>query len=134
MTSLPTWAVYLVSLGLPVAAFVGVLIAQSITRKGAKELDRRSRREELMRNLRWASELAVDTQDDARADLGVAQLAALLQSDLLDPAEQVFVEATLGVVYEDPAGVLERLGASGGAVYDAGVDVVADADENPEQE
>ncbi len=55
-----------------------------------------------MRTLRWASELAVDVHDEQRADLGAAQLVALLRSDLLDPAEQMFVTATLGVVYRDP--------------------------------
>jgi hypothetical protein len=36
-----------VSFGTPVAAFLGVLLAQWITRKGATELETRSRREEL---------------------------------------------------------------------------------------
>jgi len=44
------------------------------------------------------------------ADLGVNQLAALLESNLLEDAEKVFVEAALDAVYEDPAAELEELG------------------------
>ena len=115
MTSLPTWAVYAVSFGTPAAAFVGVLVAQWITRQSARELETRSRREETMRNLRWAAELAVST-DDRMADLGVNQLAALLESDLLEDAEKVFVEAALDAVYEDPEAELDQLGDDAEAV------------------
>lgn len=126
MTTLPTWAVYAVSLGTPVAAFLGVLVAQWITRKGARELETRSRREETMRNLRWAAELAV-SKDDGMADLGVNQLAALLESDLLDDAEKVFVEAALDAVYEDPEAELEELGEDAEAIqYVEDVDVGED--------
>lgn len=126
MTSLPTWAVYAVSLGTPVFTFLGVLLAQFITRMGARELETRSRREETMRNLRWAAELAVD-EDDRMADLGVAQLAALLESDLLDESEKVFVEAALDVVYEDPEAELDGLGEDVEVVqYVDDVDVVED--------
>lgn len=126
MTTLPTWAVYAVSLGTPVAAFLGVLVAQWITRKGARELETRSRREETMRNLRWAAELAV-SKDDGMADLGVNQLAALLESDLLEDAEKVFVEAALDAVYEDPEAELEELGEDAEAIqYVEDVDVVED--------
>lgn len=115
MTTLPTWAVWFVALGTPVLTFVGVLIAQGITRKGARELEARSKREETMRNLRWAAELAVK-DDDRMADLGVAQLVALLDSDLLDESEKVFVEAALDAVYEDPEAELDQLGDDGEAV------------------
>lgn len=126
MTTLPTWAVYAVSLGTPVAAFLGVLVAQWMTRKGARELETRSRREETMRNLRWAAELAV-SKDDGMADLGVNQLAALLESDLLEDAEKVFVEAALDAVYEDPEAELEELGEDAEAIqYVEDVDVVED--------
>ncbi|MFP5336310.1 MAG: hypothetical protein ACLGIV_13460 [Actinomycetes bacterium] len=126
MTSLPTWAVYAVSFGTPVFTFLGVLLAQFITRMGARELEIRSRREETMRNLRWAAELAVD-EDDRMADLGVAQLAALLESDLLDESEKVFVEAALNVVYEDPEAELDELGEDVEVVqYVDDVDVVED--------
>jgi hypothetical protein len=126
VTTLPTWAVYAVSFGTPVAAFLGVLVAQWITRKGARELETRSRREETMRNLRWAAELAV-SNDDGMADLGVNQLAALLESDLLEDAEKIFVEAALDAVYEDPEAELEELGEEAEAIqYVEDVDVIED--------
>lgn len=62
-----------------------------------------------MRNVRWAAELAV-SQDDRMADLGVAQLAALLAPDLLDDPEKIFIEAALDAVYEDPEAELDALG------------------------
>lgn len=62
-----------------------------------------------MRILRWAAELAV-SPDDRMADLGVAQLVALLTSDLLDDSEKVFVEVALDAVYEDPEAELTQLG------------------------
>jgi hypothetical protein len=109
VTTLPTWAVWLVSLGTPVLTFIGVLVAQAILRQGAKELETRSRREETMRSLRWAAELAINT-DDRMADLGVAQLLTLLKSDLLDVREKGFVEAALDAVYQDPEAEIEDLG------------------------
>ena len=109
MTTLPTWAVWLVTLGTPVLTFVGVLFAQAILRQEAKELETRSRREETMRSLRWAAELAVRS-DERMADLGVAQLAALLESDLLDVREKGFVVAALDAVYQDPEAEIADLG------------------------
>lgn len=115
MTTLPTWAVLAVTFGTPALTFIGVLLAQLITRKGARELEIRSRREETMRSLRWAAELSV-SRDDRLADLGVAQLAALLESDLLEDPEKVFVEAALDAVYEEPEAMLEDLGEDAEAV------------------
>ena len=46
--------------------FVAALLATAVSRKGAVELERRSRREESMRHLKWAAELAV-SDDDRRA-------------------------------------------------------------------
>lgn len=109
VVSLPLWALFAVAFGSPILAFVGVLLAQVLTRKSATELEARSRREETMRNLRWAAELSVNL-DDRMADLGVAQLVALLSSDLLDDSEKVFVEAALDAVYEDPEAELDQLG------------------------
>lgn len=113
--SLPLWALFTIGLGSPVLAFVGVLLAQLITRKGAKELEARSRREETMRNLRWAAEHAVGA-DQRMADLGVAQLVALLESDLLDDAEKVFVEAALTTVFRAPEAELDAIGEDAAVV------------------
>lgn len=109
MIRLPVWAIFTIAFGSPLLAFVGVLLSQMVNRRGAHELERRSRREETMRNLRWSSELAV-SRDDRMADLGVAQLTALLTSDLLDDAEKTFVEAALDAVYQDPEAQLDALG------------------------
>lgn len=59
MTSLPTWAVWVLSFGSPALAFAGVMIGQAIARRGATELEFQSKREEVMRILRWATKLAV---------------------------------------------------------------------------
>lgn len=75
MTTVPIWAALAVSIGTPLLTFVGVLVAQRIVRVGAVELEVRSRREETMRNLRWAAELAVsDHLGESR--LGLAHLRA----------------------------------------------------------
>lgn len=116
VTALPTWAVFAVAFGTPVVTFLGVLLAQLIARRGDVELEARSRREETMRNLRWAAELAV-TGEDRRAALGVSQLVALLDSDLLEEPEKVFVEAALGAVYEEPETELDQLGTRAEAVW-----------------
>ncbi len=120
MVSLPLWAVFAVAFGSPLLAFLGVLLAQVISRKGAKELETRSKREETLRTLRWAAELSA-SREDRLADLGVAELEALLTSDLLEDSEKTFVEAALTAVYEDPEEELEQLGEQGEAA-----DVVLD--------
>jgi len=109
MVSLPLWALFTIGFGSPILAFFGVLVAQAMARKGASELETRSKREETMRNLRWAAELAVSL-DDQMADLGVAQLVALVTSDLLDDSEKVFVEAALNAVYQDPEIEIDQSG------------------------
>ena len=109
MTSLPTWAVWVLSFGTPLLAFFGVLIGQTITRRGARELEMRSKREEVMRILRWAAELAV-SDEQAHARLGVAELGALLTSDLLDEEEKDFVQAALTAVVSPAVHQIERLG------------------------
>ena len=109
MTSLPTWAVYLISFGTPLLAFAGGLFGQIILRRGATELEARSKREELMRMLRWASELAI-SDDDPKARLGVAQLRALLDSSLLTAEEINFVRAALTASIRNPVEQMEQIG------------------------
>lgn len=109
VVSLPLWAVFAVSFGSPTLAFLGVLVAQLVGRKGAKELETRSKREETMRNLRWAAELAV-SDDAAKSELGVAQLIALGDSDLLDEGQQLFVDAALEAVVGDAAEEVDAAG------------------------
>jgi hypothetical protein len=103
---LPTWVAYLAGIGTPVGAFIGGAIGQLVARKGARELEHRSRREEVMQALRWAAELAAGV-DQAKARLGIRQLRALADSNLSDPEVQVFVDAALEAVVEDLADEVE---------------------------
>jgi len=128
VVSLPLWALFAVAFGSPILAFLGVLLAQVLTRKSATELEARSKREETMRILRWAAELAV-SPDDRMADLGVAQLVALLTSDLLDDSEKVFVEVALDAVYEDPEAELTQLGEDAEVIQLVATDDIGLTDE-----
>jgi hypothetical protein len=101
-----------VSIGTPLLTFVGVLVAQRIVRVGAVELETRSRREEMMRNLRWAAELAVSEHVD-KARLGIAQLRALGTSTLLDSGQQSFVDAALQAVVKEAAADIEHSRGAG---------------------
>ena len=94
----PTWLVIVVAVATPLLAFAGVLVANVVTRIGDTELEARSRREETMRTLKWAAELAV-SDDDAKADLGLRELRALGDSTMLDPEQQSFIDAALASVY-----------------------------------
>lgn len=109
MITVPTWAAIAVSIGTPALTFIGVLIAQKVTRVGAKELEARSKREEVMRNLRWAAELAV-SDDEARATMGVNQLNSLSQSNMNDPDVQALVDSALNAVVQDVADEVEEAG------------------------
>jgi hypothetical protein len=115
MTSLPTWAVWVLTFGSPALAFAGVMIGQAIARRGATELEFRSKREEVMRILRWAAELAV-SDDQAHSRLGVAELGALLLSELLDEEEKDFVQAALAAVVRVPVEQIEQIEQLGGDV------------------
>jgi hypothetical protein len=66
--------------------FAGVLLGHWLSRRSATELDRWWRREETMRMLRWATEIALDP-DHRRQRSGAEILEALLESSLLDPAD-----------------------------------------------
>lgn len=109
MITWPSWAVYLLSFGSPVLSFLGVLVAQRISRRGANELETRSKREEVMRTLRWAAELSV-SDNSGTAGLGVAELNALADSRLLDEDQKVFIDAALESVIQ-PA--VDELGEGG---------------------
>lgn len=89
---IPTWVGVVVAVGTPVLTFCGVLLANWLSRQTAHETETRSRREETMRNLRWAAELAV-SDDPRSALLGLTQLQALDEAELLDAEQKVFVTA-----------------------------------------
>ena len=128
MISLPTWAVYLVAFGTPVLAFIGGLIGQLIGRRGAVELERRSKREEVMRNLRWAAELAV-SPDEGKAQLGVAQLRSLFDSQIIGEDEKEFVLAALKVPIGALAAQIEQIEQRGEDVRVIGDSGLAASDE-----
>lgn len=107
MTTLPTWAVYLVSFGTPIAAFIGVIVGHFLLRKGANELDVWRRREETMRMLRWASEQAA-SQDGYKSRMGVAALDALSTSELLQEPDQNLVDAVIDSLIEEPVEEIEE--------------------------
>ena len=109
MMSLPIWAVYVVSLGTPLAAFAGVVLGHVLLRRGANELDVWRRREETMRMLRWASELAASPHR-ASARMGVAALAALSTSELLQEPDQNLVDAVIDSLLEQPVGEIDQAG------------------------
>lgn len=67
----------------PILAFLGGMLGHLLSRRSATELDRWRKREETMRMLRWATELAIDSDPD-RARAGLVVLDALLDSPLLD--------------------------------------------------
>jgi hypothetical protein len=101
--------VWTLSFGTPILTFTGVLVAQVLSRRGAEELESRSKREEVMRTLRWAAELAVSA-NEARARLGVTQLGSLMLSDLLDDMDRDFVQAALEAAVRVPVEEIEQAG------------------------
>lgn len=101
--SLPGWLVALIALT-PLLAFLGGLVGAWLTRKADKESDRRWRREESMRMLRWATELAL-AEDGERASAGWAVITALAGAKMLDADDLVFLDA---LTREDLAFELEN--------------------------
>jgi hypothetical protein len=84
------------TLSTPLLAFAGALLGVVLNRRAARELESRSRREETMRNLRWAADHAVDP-DPKRAALGSVQLEALGRWSLVDVEQRLFVDAALSL-------------------------------------
>ena len=118
MTSLPLWAVYCVAFGTPVSAFLGGLIGHWMARRGDAELDTRAKREESMRTLRWASELAISSESGS-AQLGIAALDALSASPWLQAEDQAFIDAVLDALLAEDVRTYRELG--GAHVYEVGV-------------
>jgi hypothetical protein len=101
VTSLPTWAVWVLSFGSPSLTAAIAVLAQYFGHRAARELEIRSKREEVMRNLRWAAELAA-SDDAKKALLGVVELKALRDSKMLSEAELGFIYAALDDAIEGP--------------------------------
>jgi hypothetical protein len=89
-----------------------VLINGWLNRRGTRKLESRSKREEVMRLLRWAAELAVSV-DEEKSALGVDQLIALLDSDILGDSEKALVDAALESALAEPAEEIAELEAVG---------------------
>jgi hypothetical protein len=124
VTELPTWAIWLAVFLLPLIGYVVGLVQGWLTRKGAIEANNRGRREELMRQQRWASELSIST-DPHKARLGIAQLAAILDSPLLGNDEKVFIDAALASAIHEPQAEIEAAEEGGEEVQVVQVDVEA---------
>lgn len=86
------WLIVAVGVVTPVLAFLGVLVGHWLTRRASLELDRWRRREETMRMMRWAVELAVEPAQ-AKADAGLVVLDGLLASELLQNEDVGLVAA-----------------------------------------
>lgn len=95
----PLWVAIVLAVGAPALAFGGALTGQIFSRRAANEQDVRWHREESMRILRWAAELAAEPQG-SRSAVGVASLEALERSELLQAADQVLISAVLIAVVE----------------------------------
>jgi hypothetical protein len=103
----------------PLLALVGVLLGHALGRRSAVELDRWRKREETMRMLRWGTEISLEP-DPARGSAGVAILAALLESPLLDPDDRDLVGVVATVAGDvargrDPTGERYSEGSGGGS-------------------
>jgi uncharacterized protein (DUF4213/DUF364 family) len=90
----PLWVAIALAAGSPILSLVGVLIAQLFSGRVAGQTDKRQRREETMRTLRWAADLAASI-DVSKAAVGIAALNALDKSTLLDTDDQKLITAVL---------------------------------------
>lgn len=109
MTTLPTWAVWVISFGSPTAGVIGATFGPLLLRRGAAELEARSRRELLVKQMTWAAEMAVDT-DPRKARLGVSHLTALADSELADSHTTLFVQTTMKAVIAEAREKAEQAG------------------------
>lgn len=107
MLDLPVW---LLTLSIPIGALAGVVITVLVTRKNAREANITAAHEELMRNVRWAAELAV-SDDEAQARLGVLELERLGADPALQQREQEMVDAALQAAQFADRKALETAGS-----------------------
>lgn len=76
-----------------VLAFFGALLGHWVSRKSARELEVWRRREETLRMLRWASEMAV--QGGRAGGIGLTVLMALGRSELLQTPDQDLLDSVM---------------------------------------
>jgi hypothetical protein len=96
-----------------VLAFAGAVLGQWWTRNSAKELDHWRRREETMRMVRWAVDLVVD-EHPLKSEAGVATLAALAESELLQPEDKHLVRSLTDTLVENEVAVYDEGGPNAG--------------------
>lgn len=94
----PLWVAVVIAIAAPVFS----LLAQNFTRNSSERAERRLRREETMRMLRWAADLAA-SDVGPRAAVGIAALDALDESEVLDAEDQALISAVLDAVVEPAA-------------------------------
>lgn len=94
---IPIWVALVIAVGSPLLAFLGVVLAQWLTRKTAHESDIRWQREETMRMLRWATDVASE-EAPHRSSVGIAALDALDDSPLLQQEDQLLISAVLEAI------------------------------------
>lgn len=80
-------------------------------RTSAQELDRRGKREETMRTLRWAAERAVAAKAE-ESRLGIAALDSLGGSVWLEPEDQALIDAVVNSLTAPAAREYPDLGES----------------------
>lgn len=97
-------------------------LGQIETRLAAVELDEWRRREETMRMLRWAAESAA-SDSQTLANIGLAALGALGESELLQPMDEVFIDRVLDAI------LASAIDEYNGAADTGDVEVVLDATE-----
>ena len=107
MTQVPLWVAIVIAAGAPVLAFAGALVGQWLGRKSDREVEVRWRREETMRMLRWAAEMSASSEQ-SRVVLGVAALAALGRSPLLQEDDQALISAVFAAVAQPAAARYHR--------------------------
>jgi len=90
-----------------------VAASQMTSRAAIEELEARSKREEALRNLRWAAELAITPDDKRRSDLGLHMLETLRASKLVDTDGVQLVDAALRAALSVPAMPIESIKESG---------------------
>jgi hypothetical protein len=112
----------------------GVLVTAFLSRRtgkgsrvSAEELDRRGKREETLRTLRWAAERAV-AEDDRESRLGVAALDSLGGSPWLEPEDQELIDAVIASVTAPAADAYNQLGTKP-EVYEVAQDGVVEVGE-----
>lgn len=77
-------------IGPALLAFAGAFLAVIVNRRGASELDRRWKREETLRTLRWAADNAASSEV-GRASIGVSALVALNDAELVQDEDRAYV-------------------------------------------